>query len=337
MAGRFGVAVIGAGDMGAQHSRGWSTFKDARLVAVADPILERAKNLKRLYGFEVCVRDYREAIDRDSVDVVSVCTPAYYHPEITIYAAERGKHILCEKPIALNLRDADEMIKACRENGVHLEIGFQRRYMEGYIKIKSLLEDGALGRPNVYFRSIAGDIRRKRAMHDMRRGNGGPIIDTCCHFFDIWRVLSSSEPTQVYARGFTFAEGRPELSQIEELAPDTASINVEYESGDLGVILVSWGLPPGIRLPGSEYVLGPNGAAAILNDRLIVKLEGEEMVFPINPADAKIRQIHHFARVVLGEAEPKSTGEDGKVALMVSLAALESMRRKMPVDVSSLA
>ena len=61
------------------------------------------------------------------------------------------------------------------------------------------------------------------------------------------------------------------------------------------------------------------------------------MVFPINPADAKIRQIHHFARVVLGEAEPKSTGEDGKVALKVSLAALESMRRKMPVNVSSLA
>jgi len=330
----LGVAVIGAGDMGTQHSRGWSTFKNARLVAVVDPIEERAMNLKRKFGFKMWTKDFRKAIDRDDVDVVSVCTPAYYHPEITIYAAERGKHVLCEKPIALTLKEADEMIRACEKNGVFLEIGFQKRYMENYIKLKSLLEEGTIGDPIVYVRSAAVEIRPKRAMHDLKRGNGGPIIDECCHFFDIWRVLFSSEPIWVMARGFTFAKGRPELAHITELAPDTASLNVEYASGDLGIITISWGLPPGIRLPGSEYILGPKGAIILSHKQLIIKKEGgkeESIIF--NSTNAKVEQIRYFARVVLGEAEPKVSGEDGKVALQVSLAALESMRIKRPVTI----
>jgi len=334
MAKSLGVTVIGAGDMGTQHSRGWSTFENAELVAVVDPIEERAMNLKRQYGFKAWTKDYRKAIDRDDVDVVSVCTPAYYHPEITIYAAERGKHVLCEKPIALTLKEADEMIRACRKNGVFLEIGFQKRYMESYMRIKRLLEEGTIGKPNVYVRSAAVEIRPKRAMHDLKRGNGGPIIDECCHFFDIWRVLSSSEPVWVMARGFTFAEGRPELAHIKELAPDTASLNVEYESKDLGVIIISWGLPPGLRLPGREYILGPKGAVILSHGEIIIKKEGgKEERFTFNPVNAKAEQVHYFARVVLGEAEPRVSGEDGKVALQVSLAAFESMRIKRPVTI----
>jgi len=330
----LGVAVVGAGDMGRQHAQGWSTLGNVELIAVVDPIRERAMNLKREYGFETCTDDYRKAIDREDVDIVSVCTPAYYHPEITIYAAERGKHVLCEKPLALTLKEADEMIRACRKNGVFLEVGFQRRYMERYVKLKDLIQGGTIGRPTLYVLSSAVEIRPKRAMHDLKRGNGGPIIDTCCHFFDIWRVLFSSEPIWVMTRGFTFAEGRPELTHIKKLAPDTASLNVEYESKDLGVIIISWGLPPGLRLPGSEYILGSKGAIVISHKQLMIKKEGgKEEKITFNPVNAKVKQVHYFARVVLGEAEPRVSGEDGKVALKVSLAALKSMRTKRPVTI----
>jgi len=333
----LGVTVIGAGEMGSQHTYGWSALENVELVAVVDPIKERAIKLKREYGFKAWMQDYREAINRDDVDVVSVCTPAYFHPEITIYAAERGKHVLCEKPIALTLKDADEMIRTCKKNEVFLEIGFQRRYMERYMKLETLLREETIGRPTMYVRSSAAEIRPKRAMHDLKRGNGGPIIDACCHFFDIWRVLFSSEPVWVMARGFTFAEGHPKLVHIEELAPDTGTLNVEYKSKDLGVIIVSWGLPRGVRISGSEYILGAKGAIILASKQIILKKEdGKEEKISFIPANAKVRQVHHFARVLMGEAKPRVTGEDGRVALQVSLAALKSMKKKKPVTIESI-
>ncbi len=329
----LGIAVIGAGSMGTRHTIGWSTLENARLVAVSDPIEERARNLKEKYGFETWTKDYKAAIDRGDVDVVSVCTPAYYHPEVTIFAAERGKHILCEKPIALTLEAADEMIKACKRNRVFLEIGFQRRYTEDSVRLAALLQGGVIGRPVMFTAHSGVEIRPKRAMHDMRKGNGGPIIDNCCHLFDLWRMIFDADPVRVTARGFTFAKGRPELSHIEELAPDTGAIIVEHSSGDLGVITITWGLPPGLSVPSYTDILGPMGVIFPGSNQIIIRKEGKEEKIDLAPMEAKAAQIHYFAKVILGEAELKVNGENGRVALQVSLAALKSMERGEPVKI----
>jgi len=89
--------------MGAQHADGWRTVEEARLIAVADVDAGRARRFVEKYGFTTWSTDYREVIALDEVDVVSVCTPAFYHPEVAVFAARHGKHILCEKPIALTL------------------------------------------------------------------------------------------------------------------------------------------------------------------------------------------------------------------------------------------
>lgn len=329
----LGIAVIGAGDMGTRHTIGWSTLGNARLVAVADPMEERAKDLKEKYGFETWTKDYRAAIDRGDVDVVSVCTPAYYHPEVTVFAAERGKHILCEKPIALTLKAADEMIEICKRNRVFLEIGFQRRYMESSVRLAELLRGGAIGRPLMFTAHSGVGIRPKRAMHNMREGNGGPIIDNCCHLFDLWRMIFDADPVQVTARGFTFAKGRPELFHVRELAPDTGAIIVEHSSGDLGVITITWGLPPGLNIPSYTDILGPKGVISLSSNQILIRREGEEERIDLAPMDAKAAQVHYFAEVVSGEAELRVKGENGRVALQVSLAVLKSMERGEPVKI----
>jgi len=329
----LGIAVIGAGDMGTSHTIGWSTLENARLVAVADLIEERARGLKEKYGFETWTRDYREAIDRGDVGVVSVCTPACYHPEVTVFAAERGKHVLCEKPIALTLEAADEMIEACKRNRVFLEIGFQRRYMESSMRLAELLQGGAIGRPVMFTDHSGAEIRPKRAMHDMREGNGGPIIDTCCHIFDLWRLIFDAEPIRVTARGFTFAKGRPELSHIRKLAPDTGALIVEHSSGDLGVMTITWGLPPGLNIRSYTDILGPKGVIFPGFNQILIRREGEEEKIDLVPMDAKAAQVHYFAKVVSGEAELKVKGENGRIALRVSLAALKSMEKGEPVKI----
>ena len=330
----LGVCVIGAGTMGAQHACAWHSFGDARLVAVADVDGERARRLADEYGFHRHSTDYREVVALDEVNVVSVCTPVFYHPEVTVFAAGQGKHVLCEKPIALTLEGADRMIEACRSHGVNLGLGFQRRFEERTHELAELVQHGEIGRPVMWRWNSSGPIVAGRpAMHDMRRGNGGPLVDKCCHYFDHWRVVLQAEPTRVMARGFTFAAGREELAGIEEMAPDTAAVIVEFDSGDAGVVTITWGLPPGVRGESMEDILGPEGALVITGDEIrVVKEGGDDRVIGCPREGEKEKEVHHFARAVLEGGEPEANGEDGRVALCVSLAALESIKTGEPVS-----
>lgn len=171
----------------------------------------------------------------------------------------------------------------------------------------------------MFIDNSGNEIRPKRAMHDMK-GNGGPINDYCCHLFDMWRMVFSSEPTWASARGFTFARDRPELAHIKEVAPDTAALVVEHASGDLGVVTISRGLPQAVHLQANSCILGPKGIIILGSNQLTIKGEGglEEKI-SFASADSKAIQIQHFGRVVLGEAELQATGKDGRKALQVSL------------------
>ena len=335
---KLGICVVGAGAMGAQHASGWRTVEEAHLVAVADVDTERAKRFVEEYGFTTWAADYREVIALDEVDVVSVCTPAFYHPEVAVFAAQHGKHILCEKPMALTLEGADQMIGAAHSYGVKLSIGFQLRRSKHTEELRKLIQRGEIGRPVMFRRNASAPIRTtvgKPAMHDMRKGNGGPVVDICCHFFDLLRVVLNAEPARVTARGFTFAKGRKELREIEEVAPDTAAIIVEYSSGDLGVMTITWGLPPGARGGNMEDILGAEGAMVLTSNEISVIKEGGEMRKIISPREnAKAKEIRCFARSILEDTAPDVTGEDGRIALRVSLAALESIKTGEPVSLS---
>jgi predicted dehydrogenase len=324
--------------MGTQHTNGWRTVKGARLIAVADLDEGRAKRLAEEYGFARWATDYHEVVALDEVDVVSVCTPAFYHPEITVYAAQHGKHVLCEKPIALTLEEADRMINTTRSCGVKLGIGFQLRFAKATQQLKGLFHRGEIGRPVMWRQNASAPIRTvvgKPAMHDLKRGNGGPTVDICCHTFDLWRVVLRAEPVRVTARGFTFARGREELKDVEELAPDTIAILVEHSSGDMGVITITWGLPPGAQGGSMVDILGSKGAIILANKGLrVIREGGEERRIPCPSGDEKAEEIRYFAQRIIEGGEPEATGMDGKIALTVSLAALESMERgeSVPLD-----
>lgn len=333
------VCVVGCGDLGRTHARCWSQVPQARVAAVVDVQEPRAKKLAGELGLGQYYLDYREAIERPDVNVVSVCIPTSMHPVVTIFAAERGRHVLTEKPIALDLVQADAMISAASTNNIVFSVGLMRSHSPVMEELRTWLKDGRLQRPVIYFGSDIREIRPKREMHDVA-ANGGPVIDMAVHLFATWRFLFDSPAEEVSAVGFTFALDRPELAEIAHKAIDTATITVRYQSGDVGNFLVSWGVPPGVvPQPMPELILSPSGVvhAKFAGNRQQASLqrEGDDWI-SIGTSDENMyqREIQDFARSILDGRLPLVRGEHGREALQVSLAAMDSIRLQAPVRVN---
>jgi predicted dehydrogenase len=316
--------------MGTRHAACWNNLAEARVVAVVDIQEDRAEKLARAYGLTTWYTDYRAAVPLEDVDVVSVCVPTCLHPEVTIFSADRSRHVLSEKPIALTLEEADAMIEAAGRNGVKLGVGFMRRHSPILHVLREWLAAGNLGRPVMYHAADVRQVRPKREMHDVN-ANGGPVIDMGVHVFDLWRFIFDSEPVEVFAQGLCLASERKELGHIEQVAVDTASVVVRYASGDTGIFFVSWGLPPGVN-PASapDQILGPKGFVQVTygaeDQNAQVMVEGGEWE-PVAASEQNMyqRQIASFARAILADEPFLAPGEDGKAALRVALAALESI------------
>ena len=331
------VCVVGCGDLGRVHARCWSQVPDAQVIAVVDIQEERARQLAGELRLERFFTDYREAIDQPQVNVVSVCIPTYLHTDVSIFAMERGKHVLTEKPIALDLKQADAMIAAARQNGVKFSVGLMRCHSPVIEELKTWLGNGRLNSPVIYWASDIRELRPKREMHDPN-ANGGPVIDMAVHLFATWQYLFNSPPQEVSAQGFTFAQERPELAHISLKAVDTASVTVRFKSGDVGNFLVSWGVPPGVVPPPMpEVMLTSSGVLHITfgasQQKASLQREGGEWeTIAASDENMYLREIQDFAGAIMQDRPPLVSGEQGRAALEISLAALESIRLGAPVQ-----
>lgn len=325
----FGVAVIGAGDMGARHAQHWRSV-GADVIAVVDPDTARAEAVGALVGARAS-RDEREALADPRVEVVSICTPTYLHAATTVAALEGGKHVLCEKPAALTLSDAAAMASAAARSQRELRIGFMRRFDPAYAPLMDFTERA--GRPLLAQATITAGIRPKRLMHDAR-ANGGPIIDMCCHVFNLWGRMMASEPIAVSARGYTFSDDKPEVANIAQRALDSALITLEYEGGSVGQIQVSWGLPSGIEPIERHTYVGPSGLVSVDWPTELTLYDGAGVTSWRNQGeDPYLAQITQFTRELFDGAPRQVAGiGDGIAALRVSLAVLEAIRTREVVS-----
>jgi len=329
----LGICIIGCGMMGNIHAGRWNNLEEAKIAAVVDTLPERAEALARKYGLSEWHTDYRQALRLPGVDVVSVCVPTYLHAQVTLEAIRQGKHVLCEKPIALTLEDARAMAAAAEKQGVRLGIGFMRRHSPVLVKLKDWLAAGGLGRPLLYYASDIREIRPKLAMHDACQ-NGGPAIDRAVHRYDTWACAFGSQPVEVLGRGFTRGKDRPELISIPQLAPDTATLTARYASGDLGTFVVSWGLPPAVNPPAMpDQIYGPRGLAEVVfgiqHQHLRWMKEGGEWV-TIAECDEDMyqREIAAMARWILEGGDFPATGQDGEAALAAALQGLRAIHTR---------
>ncbi|WP_026234836.1 inositol 2-dehydrogenase [Calidithermus timidus] len=224
----YGVALLGAGRMGMEHARTMLGVAEARVLAVADPNVQAAEAAGGLLRAEKVYADPEEAIHHPGVEAVVIVTPTDTHARYIELAAQAGKAIFCEKPVAKDLEETRRVLGIVEHKGVPFQIGFQRRYDPPYAQAKRKIEAGEIGQVEQF---IAVMRDPAPAPLDYLKGSGGIFIDQSIHDIDCARFLVG-EVEEVHAWGAVRVD--PRIGEIGDV--DTTNLSLRFASGALGVI-----------------------------------------------------------------------------------------------------
>ncbi len=322
---RLPVGVIGLGRMGQIYAGHLARHPAARIVAVSDLLGHRARDLAAEYNVDAWTTDYHELLADKTVEAVFVVSSTSTHREMVTAAAEEGKAIFCEKPISLNLEDADQMIASIERHGAMFQAGFMRRFDSGYLAAKEQIEAGVIGEP-VTFKSVGRDPFCPDLEYAKLNVSGGLILDMAIHDFDLGRWLMADEVRRVYTEGGTLAF--PELNSVGDI--DNAVVNMLFERGALGNVEVSRCALYGYDI--RTEILGTEGGLNIgyyqQTPLLVMTKQGitHDMVPYIIQrfGDAYQAQTHDFVQRVIEDRLPAVDANDARAALVIGLAARRS-------------
>ncbi len=335
------VCLIGCGRAGMIHARSYAgSVRDAELIALCDPMVDNLRAAQAELNARYAYADYREALQNPEIDAVIVVTPTQFHRDIVIAAAKAKKHVFCEKPMASTARECDEMIEACRENGVKLQLGFMRRFDKSFRRGKALLDSGTVGRVTLLKSNTYGPSQPKVWMYDVRR-NYGPIGEVNSHDFDTLRWYAGSEVKMIHAVGHNFRS--PEVAAEYPDYYDTCSVLLEFENGIVGVITgaqyVAYGYDARAEILGTDGIIKvgaqqANTAEVVTRDQKIVadSMDSWRTLF----REAYVEEDRAFVRCIIDGTEPEVTGHDGKMALVLVQEGLRSILEKRPVFIQNV-
>ncbi len=198
------VCLIGCGRAGMIHARNYKNkIENARIVAVTDVVEEAARAAAEELGIEKYFSDYNEILNMPEIDAVIVVAPTDLHKRIVLDCAAAGKHIFCEKPMAMTVKECDEMIAACDRHGVKLQIGFMRRFDASFREAKRLVEKGAIGDLVQIHSNTRGPSKPRPWMYDIKKSNG-ILAEVNSHDIDAVRWMAGSDIESVYALAGNF-------------------------------------------------------------------------------------------------------------------------------------
>jgi len=336
------LGIIGCGGMGFHHARSLSKMENVEITGAADVDPEKLKRFTQHYSVKYSFSDYAQLLDIKEIDAVLICLPTFLHYPAVLLAARKGKHIFCEKPIAMKIEDAEEMIKVCRENNVKFMIGFVRRFDNFWGKAREVIREGILGRP-VVWHDIRSSTGAPSDWYFNEEKGGGPLIDGAVHNYDFGHY-TFGKVKRIFAATITFKKG---ISAI-----DTGSAILEYSSGDQHIISWSWGLPQGASGAQLIDIIGPKGALifpgcfdeakipqSIDQNQygvFLLNLKGERKEWiKWRKNDMFFDELKHFIDCIVDDKEPCVSGEDGKKALEIGLAVLKSGRTGLPIKINA--
>lgn len=300
------VGVIGVGAMGKNHARLYSELHGVELVGVADVNETLAISVAQSYGCKAFAR-YNDLLD-ENLDALSIVVPTTFHKKVALDAIQEGINVLVEKPIADTVGNADEIVKAARRSRVKLMVGHVERFNPAVIKLKELIDSGLLG-------SVVSISAKRVGPYNPRIRDVGIIVDLGTHDIDIMSYLYGEKVREVYASA----------GSIVHSHEDHAIITLNFDSGSSGVIDTNWLTPHKVR---NLTVIGSKGIAEVNCIEETLRIFDREWV-----RDAKIEkeeplklELLHFIGCVQHDKKPLVSGEDGRHALEVALAAVKSAR-----------
>jgi predicted dehydrogenase len=335
---KLGIGVVGVGEMGRRHAENVRRYvPNAKLVAIADVAHDRAKQAANELEIDLAYGSLDALLENKDVEAVLIATPDKFHSPAVVSAARAGRHILCEKPLGLNLAEARAAIDAVEKAGVRIQMGFMRRYDTPYVAAMKRIEAGEIGTP-VIFRSLGRDKDQPPIAAYESNVNGMIFYTNTIHDFDLARWLMHDEITKVHA--FTTIAIRPEVAKYGDVVASV--VNLQYRLGAIGNIesyaQAVYGYDVRTEVIGSKgsiligavektpaVFLTSSGGSAILADHFLSRF-----------ADAYVEELRDFATTILAGRAPAIGADTGLKSLAIAVAAEESHKSGQTVEVKGL-
>ena len=303
-----------------------------RLVACADTLIERAKSFGSAYGVERIYGSYQALMKDTDVDAVYVATPNAFHCPVTRAAAHAGKHVLCQKPMALTVAEAEEMIASCHEAGVTLRIGLQLRFQKILQTVADQVRKGRVGsvrEVTVQRYAPIGEAKASAWRYELAVAGAGALADVGVHVVDFVQWIVGDRIRRVFASAHPGrASGQPD---------ETVTLLLEFASGCQATIRCSREMPIGandLQIFGTGGMLITGPLRGVPKNRLTVRTpEGcEEIEYAAE--NLYLQEMDAFAEAVAGASTPAASGEDGLRLVRLTEALIRSLETgaALPVE-----
>jgi len=330
------LGLIGAGRIGRLHAENLVHYvPGAELLWVSDVIEEVAKETAARLEIPYWTTDYREVFDDPKVEAVLICTSTDTHAQIIQAAAAAGKHIFCEKPLALDLVEIEKVLQAVQKAGVLLQVGFHRRFDPHFRRLKELLEAGEIGKP--WLLKITSYDPAPPPISYVKV-SGGIFLDMTIHDFDMARFLLG-DVEEVYAAGAVLVD--PEIGKAGDV--DTTIVTLKFKSGALGVITncrkATYGHDQRIEILGEKgglFAENPLPHATRMANESGYRTPPLHYFFVERYREAYVAEMKAFVEAVRERKEPPVTGLDGKIPVVMGYAAKRSFLERRPVRLSEI-
>ncbi len=337
------IGLIGSQFISTIHAEALRHCPQAVMAGVASPTPGHADQFAQRHGIPRAFADYRDLLAVPEIRMVVVGVPNYLHCQVVENAAAAGKHIVIEKPLCLNLAEADRMLAACRKAGVKLMYAEELCFAPKYVRLKQLLDSGALGQPTLLKQSEKHDGPHAAHFWDVERSGGGVTMDMGCHAIEFFRWMLDRPPIKsVYAQMDTQVHGD------KTRGDDNAILILEFANGVIAIAEESWsklgGMDDRAEVHGSRGV----AYADLLHGNAIETYSAGGYDYAVEKAGSTKgwsftiyeeawnygfhAEMAHFVDCVQNDKQPAVTGEDARVVLEVIFAAYESARTGRKVE-----
>lgn len=332
------VGIIGAGRIGKVHAQNISMFvPELQIKAIADPFMnQEAVDFAKRLGIETVTKDVNKIFGDKEIEAVLICSSTDTHSQFIVEAAKAGKHIFCEKPIDYDLDKVRNAIKAAKDAGVKLQIGFCRRFDHNHRAVYDMVHEGKIGKPHII--KISSRDPEPPPISYVKV-SGGIFYDMMIHDFDMARFLAGSEVTEVYTQGSVLVD--PAIGEAGDV--DTAVVTLRFESGAIAVIDNSrkavYGYDQRVEVFGSDGCAQnendiPN--TAVLSTANGTTYGTAYKVMWDRYTGAFVSEMKAFADAVINDTETPVTGEDGLYPVLMAAAATKSLKEGRPVKISEV-
>jgi len=306
---RLRWGLIGAGDIARKRiAPAMKHLPNCELISVSRSRSDLAEAFAKEFGVGKWFSNWREQIADDEIDAVYVATPVYLHAQQTIAAAEAGKHVLCEKPMALSVAECGEMVSACRANDVKLGIAYYRRFYPSVIRAKEIIDSGEIGNVSVgqinafeYFDPSPDGPRAW--LLDPKKSGGGPMMDFGCHRIEV--LMNLFGPVAE-------VDGVTSNKVLNREVEDTSAALIRFEKGCCATITVTHAA---VEPRDTLDIYGTRGSihVPVLNtgEMTVVTGEGSRTESHSNAANLHAPLIRDFADAIFQNREPAVSGEVG--------------------------